>query len=190
MIISEEKLATLKESDSGYLCSKQLNASNIPGIQYFLTVYPNGSDKSSSGNVLIFLHVNLKNGSNVKVDGKFCIDSAEFSAELKIEYQISEGRGCLPCKTDDLFDSTKNFIVDGTFVLTFEGILSADKEKTENGNEINLVAGHLGPLFWMNEDKDFTINVGENSVKVSFSFTLLFCHVAYINLGPQTCTRC
>ena len=176
--VSEEKLVALKDSNKKCLRTKRFNASNIPGVQYYLTIYPNGNNEDNRGEVWVFLQVELGNESKVKVNGKFCIDSADWTEKFNEDYHRTEGCGLTPCETADLFDSMQNLIVDGKLTLTFEGILSVDKEKTDNGIEINLGTGHLGSLFWLNEDKDFTIHVGENAVKVSF--TLLQCYVLYI----------
>ena len=167
----------MKDSIDARLCSTRFNASNIPGIQYCLKLYPNGKDEARRGEVLMVLYVNLGNESKVKVDGKFCIESTFQTTKLNHEYHRAEGCGSSPCETADFFDSKKNYIVDGLFVLKFEGTLSVEKEKTENGNKIKSVTGHLGPLFWMNEDKDFTIHVGESAVKVSFELTVLVCNI-------------
>ena len=169
--VSEKKLAALKDSIEGTLCSKKFKASNIPGVQYFLRIYPNGDDDQRRGKVYIFLYINLGKESKVKVDGKFCIESAGWTKELNHEYLLSQSRGYSPCTTADFYDSTKKFIVNGKIIVTFEGIISAEKEKIENGSEseIDMGIGHVANLFWMNEDKDFTIHVGENSVKVSIN---------------------
>ena len=73
-----------------------------------------------------------------------------------------------PCKTSDFFDSSKNFIVDGKLIIKFEGILSVEKPRIEN--EINLGTGFVGNLFWINEDKDFRILVGESALISSGEF--------------------
>ena len=166
----------MKFSNDEFLWSKKIYASNIPGVQYYLRIYPNGSDEESLGEVCIFLFVDIGNESKVKADGKFCIDSANCADELDYEYLKTEIYGFSPCKTADFFDSKQKFIVDGKLIVTFEGILSVEKPRTEN--EINLGTGNLGSLFWMKENKDFTIHVGENAVKVGF--TLLQCYVLYI----------
>ena len=178
-IISKEKLAALKDSDNGYLSSKGLYASNIPGVQYYLSIYPNGNKERHRGRVSIYLCVDIGNESKVKVDGKFCIESNLKTRKLNFEYRHSGVRGGSPCTIADFLDSTQKFIVNGKFILTFKGILSVDKEQSNNANEINLGTAHLGPLFWMNEDKDFTINVGENSVKASFNYLHYFTMLIY-----------
>ena len=165
-------MAALKDSIDGCLNSKRVNASNIPGVKYFLSVFPNGHCVDRRGKVMIFLYVDVGKESRVKADGKFHIESAGWTEKLNHEYLRTKGSGFSPCKTVDFFDSKQKFIVNGELIVTFEGKLIVNKEKAENGNENKSVTGQLGSLFWMNEDKDFTINVGENAVKVSFNFTL------------------
>ena len=107
--VSEKKLTPLKDSKNNeYLCSKKCKASNIPGLQYYLTIYPNGDKENRRGEVLIFLYVKIGKESKVKVDGKFCIESAGWTANLQFEYHVTECRGFTACKTADLYDSTKS----------------------------------------------------------------------------------
>ena len=175
--ISEEKLAALKDSKNKCLCTKKLDASNIPGVKYYLSIFPNGNTESSRGEVCVFLQVDVGNELKVKGDGKFYIDSVACADELDHEYHNSEGYGFSPCITADLFDSTQKFIVDGKLIIKFEGTLTVEKPRIEN--EINLGTGLVANLFWMNEDKDFTIHVGQNAVKVSFNYLHYFTMPIY-----------
>ena len=85
-IIAEKKLAALKGSIKGKLCSKIYNASNIPGVNYYLRIYPNGKKVFLRGDVWICLYINVGNESKVNVDGKFRIESAGWNQKLYHEY--------------------------------------------------------------------------------------------------------
>ena len=155
----------MKESNNGRFCSKRLIASNISGVQYYLTIYPNGDCEDRRGKVWIFLYVSLENESKVKVDSKFCIESAGWTDKLSEQYLLSKGRGFSPCGIADLFDPAKKFIVNGKLIIECDGYLSVEKPRPKDGNTLD--AGHIGRKLWMNDDKDFTIHVGNESIKVS-----------------------
>ena len=158
-------MAALKESKNGRLLSKSFFASNIPGIQYDLRIYPNGYDEVTRGEVYICLFVNLEKEPKVKADAKFCIKSAGWTEEFNHEYHDFVFKDVSLCKTADLFDSSKHFIVGGKLIVKCVGYLSVEKPKLDNGNTWD--AGHVGRKLWMDNYKDFTIRVGNESIEVS-----------------------
>lgn len=188
-------MAGLKESINGRLCSKRFNVLNIPEIQCYFEIYPNGDDEDSRGQVWIFLYVESGDELKVKIDGKFCVESAGYISEENYDYDEFNGWGFQICETAELFDPSKKFIVDGEFVFKCEGTLSVEKEKPVTGNLITFGAGYVANmLFWMNEDKNFIIRVGHKCIKVSLTFkkqvyiyiNLLKIYNIYNNLHRST----
>uniref|UniRef100_A0AC34GCQ2 MATH domain-containing protein n=1 Tax=Panagrolaimus sp. ES5 TaxID=591445 RepID=A0AC34GCQ2_9BILA len=129
--IPEARLKELKDSIDGSLCSKRFNVSNIPDVQYFLVIYPNGSKEDRRGQTWITLY--LKCSDNIKIEAEFCIKvaSANFEISSKHIFDKSFGRGGKCCTTAELFDPEKGFIVDGKLTTEMDGIFMTEKEEAD-----------------------------------------------------------
>uniref|UniRef100_A0A914PS15 MATH domain-containing protein n=1 Tax=Panagrolaimus davidi TaxID=227884 RepID=A0A914PS15_9BILA len=129
--IAEERLNALKNSiNNEYLQSQKFTVILSSNVQYFIKIYPNGDTDERRGKTWVFLYLDLGNEKKVKAEYKFSI----WSSKLKLNYvfEKSTGWGVSCCTTDELFDPTNKFIVDGKLTLKVKGILKTEKVETNN----------------------------------------------------------
>uniref|UniRef100_A0A914R3G9 BTB domain-containing protein n=1 Tax=Panagrolaimus davidi TaxID=227884 RepID=A0A914R3G9_9BILA len=131
--IAEERLWALKESiNNEYLESEKFTAFHVSNVKYFLRIYPNGDNDANRGNTgtvfalqNTFEGPNLDLGKEIKIEAEyqFSIKFSEWSHKSNHVFEKSQGCGPYCCTTDELFDPSNKFIVDGKLTLKVEGIL-------------------------------------------------------------------
>uniref|UniRef100_A0A914QB12 Uncharacterized protein n=1 Tax=Panagrolaimus davidi TaxID=227884 RepID=A0A914QB12_9BILA len=151
-----------------HLKSDTYNFPNIPGLQYYLTIYPN--DYQCRGECLIFLYLTLPN-EKMEIQSYFvvAIESANFSFKANYVFNcITNGCGKTCCKTEELFDPKKKFIIDEEMTIKVDGFLMVETNSVERKIwNCNNFSGLLGLGLWAEENsKDFTIFVDEKKIDV------------------------
>uniref|UniRef100_A0A914QW19 BTB domain-containing protein n=1 Tax=Panagrolaimus davidi TaxID=227884 RepID=A0A914QW19_9BILA len=156
LIIPEDKLNEEKNSGNG-LFSKWFDASNIPGVEYRIGIYP--TDPEHEGETWIYFEIlSLKNKLNIDTVFNITIKSANYVLKKHLTSNFFIGEKL--CTTEELFDPAKRFIVDGEMTIYMDGILMIEKEAE---NEIlmqfdDTVDSKLCLDLWKQENKDFTIS--------------------------------
>uniref|UniRef100_A0AC34FGT8 BTB domain-containing protein n=1 Tax=Panagrolaimus sp. ES5 TaxID=591445 RepID=A0AC34FGT8_9BILA len=161
--IKEEDLKTKKEEKNGCLRSKRICVASFLNVKYFLSIYPNkikDGEKSKT-----YLYFNIEIGNEVKVEAvcDFSIDSVNFDRAVQCMFKNSAGYGPSLCSTEDLFDPTKEHIVDGFLTVDFHGILMVE---TAENTVLNCEKGLAVKYDQEKKDKEFIIVIGDKEIKV------------------------
>uniref|UniRef100_A0AC34F579 Uncharacterized protein n=1 Tax=Panagrolaimus sp. ES5 TaxID=591445 RepID=A0AC34F579_9BILA len=127
---NKANLIVLKESENRRVDGKCFYAFNIPGLQYYIEIFPNGHDDEFRGQTWIFLHVNGSNERKITAEVSLSIESADCLESFNYVYDECDGYGYTCCKTVDFFDSNNNFFVNGEVTIKAEGIFKVERPST------------------------------------------------------------
>uniref|UniRef100_A0AC34GSQ4 BTB domain-containing protein n=1 Tax=Panagrolaimus sp. ES5 TaxID=591445 RepID=A0AC34GSQ4_9BILA len=157
-IISEARLQTLKNS-TNYECleSDIFTVINSSNVQYYLTIFPNGSREAQRTETWIFLQVRLGNEKNVEAEWTFSIKTAKWTKKACYNYVVNIGYGSY---VGELFDSNKKFFVDGNLTVKVEGIFKIENPTPSMGTIENFCG------LWNTGLKDFAIIVDKKEIEV------------------------
>uniref|UniRef100_A0AC35F1M9 BTB domain-containing protein n=1 Tax=Panagrolaimus sp. PS1159 TaxID=55785 RepID=A0AC35F1M9_9BILA len=156
--ISEHRLAELKDKPGRCLASDRFEASNIPGVQYSIKIYPNDDEKERREQTWIYLHLKYSDEIKIKANFRITIESANTTKKLCHKFEKSKARGRKFCTTEELFDPENRFIVNGQMMIKMDGVLTIDKEAPPEIVTIEDDSDDLSLGLWnQEEDKDFTI---------------------------------
>uniref|UniRef100_A0AC34FPN9 MATH domain-containing protein n=1 Tax=Panagrolaimus sp. ES5 TaxID=591445 RepID=A0AC34FPN9_9BILA len=155
--IPENRLLELKDKPGEFLSSESFKVSNISGVEYYLSIYPNDDDHHGATGIYLCLH----NSDEIKVEANFSltIDSANYAyEEEKYVFNESSGWGGLCCKAGELYDSEKRFIYDGKLTIKMDGIFTIENDIPEKAETfVNHPDALCLELWNQEEDKNFTI---------------------------------
>uniref|UniRef100_A0AC34FEV7 BTB domain-containing protein n=1 Tax=Panagrolaimus sp. ES5 TaxID=591445 RepID=A0AC34FEV7_9BILA len=158
--ISEEDMKNVAESGSGYLYSNKIRITS--NVQYFLSICPNEKKNRKEPKSQIYLNVEAQYEKKIEAVFDFSIDSVNFNDGMQYIYDRSNkfmGYGTWCCSTEDLFNPSKGYIVDGFLTINLNGILIIHKKQhSKKYLSLNFVQN--------DQEKDFTIVVGDKEIKV------------------------
>uniref|UniRef100_A0A914PGB2 Uncharacterized protein n=1 Tax=Panagrolaimus davidi TaxID=227884 RepID=A0A914PGB2_9BILA len=119
-VIPEDKLNEAKNSRNG-LFSEWFDASNIPGVEYCIGIYPNNPEHEGE----TWIHFAISSSEDkLNIDAVFNMTIKSANYVFK-KHHIFEEEDCVEeklCTTEELFDPAKRFIVDGEMTIYMEGI--------------------------------------------------------------------
>jgi hypothetical protein len=158
--IKEEDLKSKKES-SGRLQSKRINVASFSGVKYYLSFYPKLINVENESETCLYLHLSMEKEKKIEAVYDFSIDSTDYNFDCQYIFEKSDGWGCFLCSTEDLFDPTKRYIVNGVLTVNLNGILMVEKDKIISLNCKNGLASTA-----KRNGKDFLIVIGDKKLKV------------------------
>uniref|UniRef100_A0A914QS82 BTB domain-containing protein n=1 Tax=Panagrolaimus davidi TaxID=227884 RepID=A0A914QS82_9BILA len=122
-------LMDLKDSENGCLKGKHFYAYNIPGLQYFIAIYPNGyAEEDRRGETWAFLCINGSNERKISAEFTLSVESANYSKNLNYVFEDIIGWGKEKiCKIDEFFDPKNNFFVNGEITIKVKGIFKSQR---------------------------------------------------------------
>uniref|UniRef100_A0A914Z0N3 BTB domain-containing protein n=1 Tax=Panagrolaimus superbus TaxID=310955 RepID=A0A914Z0N3_9BILA len=163
--IAENRLKALKDKPGEVLSSIFFNACNIPGLQYYIKIYPNENKETLAGQASIFLHLKYNDKLKIEANLEVKIESANYSFKYNRVAENLYLLGGRCCTTEELFDPENRFIVDGKMIIQIEGSLMVEKEMPKKGETFgdNRDALCLG-LWNQEENKDIIITADGKEV--------------------------
>uniref|UniRef100_A0AC34FNX5 BTB domain-containing protein n=1 Tax=Panagrolaimus sp. ES5 TaxID=591445 RepID=A0AC34FNX5_9BILA len=127
-------LIALKDYEIGFLCGKYFYAFNIPGLQYYIKIYPNGDDEQHLGETWIFLNVNGSKERKITAQFTISIESANYSKSFNYVYETHTGWGSTCCKTVEFFESKNKYFVDGEIKIKVKGIFKTERSSIQKSS--------------------------------------------------------
>uniref|UniRef100_A0A914QTA6 BTB domain-containing protein n=1 Tax=Panagrolaimus davidi TaxID=227884 RepID=A0A914QTA6_9BILA len=158
--VKEADLKSKKES-SGFLYSKRINLASFSGVKYYLAIRPKFINDENESRTQLCLHLSMEKEKKIEAVYDFSIDSANFNYGEQNIFEKSCGWGFFLCSTEDLFDPTKRYFVNGVLTVNLNGILMVEKEKIISLNCKNGLASTA-----KRNGKDFLIVIGDKKLKV------------------------
>uniref|UniRef100_A0A914Q1I6 MATH domain-containing protein n=1 Tax=Panagrolaimus davidi TaxID=227884 RepID=A0A914Q1I6_9BILA len=168
--VKEADLKSKKES-SGCLYSKRINVASFSGVKYYLAIRPKFIIDENESRTQLCLHLSMEKKKKIEAVYDFSIDSANFNCGSQYVYDKSKGHGLRLYSTEDIFDPSKKYIVDGYLTINLNGILIAEKNQlftsiSENDIEPKFNLKILAAKSVI-DAKDFKILIDENEIPVS-----------------------
>jgi ribosomal protein S8 len=158
--IKEADLKSKKES-SGCLYSKRINVASFSGVKYYLAIRPNNINDENESRTQLYLHLSMEKEKKIEAVYDISTDSANFNCNGQNIFKESCGWGFFICSTEDLFDPTKRYFVNGVLTVNLNGILMVEKDKIISLNCKNGLASTAE-----RNGKDFLIVIGDKKLKV------------------------
>uniref|UniRef100_A0A914YZ10 BTB domain-containing protein n=1 Tax=Panagrolaimus superbus TaxID=310955 RepID=A0A914YZ10_9BILA len=162
--IPENCLKEIKDKPGEYLKSNVFNASNIPDLQYFITICPNENVEDLLGQTWIYFHLRYEDELKIEANFDIKIESANYSSKENYVFEESDEWVGECCNTEELFDPEKRYIVDGKMIIKIEGTLTTEKEMPKKSETFGDNRDALCLGLWNQENKDFTIIVDEKEI--------------------------
>uniref|UniRef100_A0AC34G416 BTB domain-containing protein n=1 Tax=Panagrolaimus sp. ES5 TaxID=591445 RepID=A0AC34G416_9BILA len=153
------------EAENKKLHSESVNAFNIPGVQYYISISLNDEEQDRRGEAWIFFYLHFSDEIKIESDFTITIESANYHTNCNYVFEKSIGWGEMIGTTKELFDPQNRYIVDGKLTFKVEGTLMVEKglpKKAETfGDHCNALCLNL----WnQEENKDFTIVAGGKEI--------------------------
>uniref|UniRef100_A0A914PSY3 BTB domain-containing protein n=1 Tax=Panagrolaimus davidi TaxID=227884 RepID=A0A914PSY3_9BILA len=158
----------IKEDDvrniQGQSIESKTFKANAPSIKYFLSLYPNGRNNSEANSVKLDVHFDFPKFFVITASFSIAVKSASKKLKFTDVTFVTGGngsQGASICNRDELFSLEKKFFVNGFMEIEFEGTLKASGIKRKAPESLSLTQA-----LWEADDKDVTIVVGEQELKV------------------------
>uniref|UniRef100_A0A914RA52 Uncharacterized protein n=1 Tax=Panagrolaimus davidi TaxID=227884 RepID=A0A914RA52_9BILA len=163
--IKEEDLKEIvnKGSNGGHLCSDKISVSTFSHVSYYLSIYPNKIRESENeAKTWLYLVVEMGDETKIKAVFDFSIDSASFYRSNQSFWKKLKEYMTYLCSTENLFNPSKKYFVDGILTINFNGVLMAEETRTSILKCKNDMTPNVAIT---DEDKDFLIIVGDKEIK-------------------------
>uniref|UniRef100_A0A914PRV5 Galectin n=1 Tax=Panagrolaimus davidi TaxID=227884 RepID=A0A914PRV5_9BILA len=156
-LVDKENDFALKDIETACLKGKYFYAYNIPGLQYYLKIYPTtGEDEDNRGETCVYLHVNGSKKRKITAEFTLSVKSANFSKYLNYVYDCDYGWGDVLCKTEEFFDSKRKYFVDGEITIKVKGIFKAKRPST------SIISASIS-LQWRIKEYDLKVEMEESA---------------------------
>uniref|UniRef100_A0AC34FXC1 BTB domain-containing protein n=1 Tax=Panagrolaimus sp. ES5 TaxID=591445 RepID=A0AC34FXC1_9BILA len=206
--IAENRLKELKDKPGEFLKSDSFNVSNIPGVQYYIKIYPSDEEEENSGNTTLWFFVEYLNETfkieaffNIAIEaadldnhGEFvfektnsreasfniAIETADFDNHGEFIFEENNSRGGALCTTDELFDPENRFIVDGELIIQMYGYLMVEKDIQKKTESFGDHRDALCLGLWNQEvDKNITI-IADGKEVTAHKWVLETCSPVFV----------
>uniref|UniRef100_A0AC34FK38 BTB domain-containing protein n=1 Tax=Panagrolaimus sp. ES5 TaxID=591445 RepID=A0AC34FK38_9BILA len=186
--VKEEDLKAKKELGNEYLDSTIIKS--FSDVGYSLSIELNKFQNSDQLKTFLFLNIEMENEKKIKAICIFSIDSVNSYRGIQHVFEKSKGLGYALCSTNDLFDPSKGYIVDGYLTINCNGILMIEKDKISGDNKINVhkqVLMDASPVFSAMIESGMKESIENKMIIPDFSFEVVDAAIklCYTSNVPQ-----
>uniref|UniRef100_A0AC35GXH7 BTB domain-containing protein n=1 Tax=Panagrolaimus sp. PS1159 TaxID=55785 RepID=A0AC35GXH7_9BILA len=166
-IPNEKLLAESQKEEEWFIESEKFSFKELPSVSYSIKITSKMHEDRRL--LVLFLILKMENQLNMNVSYKLSIPTANYvgiNAEEKDEGM--HVYGTYIGEANEIFDLTRNYIVNDCMIITMKATLSVEKAKT-NGAGADAVVSKccdLGSRLWDQDGKDFAFCVKEKEIMV------------------------
>uniref|UniRef100_A0AC35GDE4 Uncharacterized protein n=1 Tax=Panagrolaimus sp. PS1159 TaxID=55785 RepID=A0AC35GDE4_9BILA len=196
IICSFENEWTFKKADlmdsmnkeNSYLIGKYFYAYNIPGLQYFVGIHPNGFGEETRGETWLFFLIKCLEDRKVDFSLSLGVESANLSkASCCI---LGDSIAINVCKTEEFLEYKSKYFVNGEIIFKIKGAFKTERSL------IPIVSAPIS-MEWKKKEYDLKCTMEESNNEhlysegitiASFSDTIYYLSICpnYINAEKQS----
>uniref|UniRef100_A0AC35FY41 BTB domain-containing protein n=1 Tax=Panagrolaimus sp. PS1159 TaxID=55785 RepID=A0AC35FY41_9BILA len=164
--LTETELNRARNFDNVRLrtATNDVSVNNDPRFGYFFRLRTDNNEEAR-----VCLCLDLRDVTEVKANFTFAITSANLSETINNHtFRNEHGHGIHLCTTDEFFRQGSNFIVDGKFTLSVNGIFKFNITGEPAAIEQINTCKPLSQRLWTATNQDFTIVVEEGNESTDY----------------------
>uniref|UniRef100_A0A914QM94 BTB domain-containing protein n=1 Tax=Panagrolaimus davidi TaxID=227884 RepID=A0A914QM94_9BILA len=167
--IPKQKLLNESKKEEWRIKSEEFSVKEISGVSYHVGIDSFFSQNNNGKCVFLTLVLKMENELKMNVNYNLCVPTANYNG-TNSEFKNEKEHFCVTLigKIDELFDPTRNFIVNDSMIITMEAIITVQMNLSHSAVLVSEESKFckLGLKLWDRDDKDFTVIVDGKEIKV------------------------